>query len=212
MLSIISYIYLKHILYIWEENIMKKIILLALLLFVVLTLGCVSASDDNQKIDTTINPENNNIMLKNGEISENTVSADDSSVKLTKSSDTKTNDDDSVASNGSGEAKKTVSVKKNKVIKGKYKNKNVIVVKVNDGKKIIKVKCKYKKSLEQYLGEKKKNGKRYYVNVVYEARNGMQMDKKGWWTIGHYSKKHSKSQYDSRHDLHRPVTKLKLHY
>ena len=36
----------------------------------------------------------------------------------------------------------------------KYKNKNSITVKVKDGKKTIKVKCKYKKSYQQYLGSK----------------------------------------------------------
>ena len=57
----------------------------------------------------------------------------------------------------------------------KYKNKNNITVKVKDGKKTIKVKCKYKKSYKQYLGSKKKNGERYSVFVCYEKKNGMQM-------------------------------------
>ena len=34
----------------------------------------------------------------------------------------------------------------------KYKNKKSITVKIKDGKKTIKVKCKYKKGYEQYLG------------------------------------------------------------
>lgn len=94
----------------------------------------------------------------------------------------------------------------------KYKKKNSITVKVKDGKKTIKVKCKYKKSYKQYLGSKKKNGKRYDVSICYEKKNGMQMGKKGWWTTGTNGGMEDWAKVDYKHNKHHPVTKLKLHY
>ena len=94
----------------------------------------------------------------------------------------------------------------------KYKNKKSITVKVKDGKKTIKVKCKYKKSYNQYLGSKKKNGKRYDVFICYEKKNGMQMGKKGWWTSGTNGGMEDWAKSDAKHNKHHPVTSLKLHY
>lgn len=93
----------------------------------------------------------------------------------------------------------------------KYKNKNSITVKVKDGKKTIKVKCKYKKSYQQYLGSKIKYGKRYDVYVVYEKKNGMQQGKKGWWTVGTNGGMSDWAKFDSKHNKYRPITTLKLH-
>ena len=92
----------------------------------------------------------------------------------------------------------------------KYKNKNSITVKVNDGKKTIKVKCKYKKSYKQYLGTKKANGKKYSVFVCYEKKNGMQMGKKGWWTSGTNKGLDDGAKVGSAHNKYHPVTKIKL--
>ena len=94
----------------------------------------------------------------------------------------------------------------------KYKNKNSITVKVKDGKKTIKVKCKYKKNYKQYLGSKKKNGKRYDVSICYEKKNGMQMGKKGWWTTATNGGMEDWAKVDYKHNKHHPVTKLKLHH
>lgn len=93
----------------------------------------------------------------------------------------------------------------------KYKNKNKIKVKVKDGRKTIKVKCKYKKSYQQYLGHKYKNGKRYDVNIVYEYRNGMQHGKKGWWTDATNGGLSDWAKYGSKHNKYHPVTKVKIH-
>ena len=93
----------------------------------------------------------------------------------------------------------------------KYKNKKSITVKVKDGKKTIKVKCKYKKSYKQYLGSKKKNGKTYSVYIAYEKKNGMQNGKKGWWTAGTNAGMADGAKTDARHNKYHPVTKLKLH-
>lgn len=93
----------------------------------------------------------------------------------------------------------------------KYKNKNTITVKVKDGKKTIKVKCKYKKSYKQYLGHKKKHGKNYEVYVCYEKKNGMQNGKKGWWTCGTNAGMEDHAKTDAKHNKYHPVTKLKLH-
>jgi hypothetical protein len=94
----------------------------------------------------------------------------------------------------------------------KYKNKKCITVKVKDGKKTIKVKCKYKKSYGQYLGSKKKYGKRYDVCVCYEKKNGMQMGKKGWWTDATNGGMEDNAKYAYKHNKNHPVTKIKLHY
>ncbi|WP_296786495.1 hypothetical protein [uncultured Methanobrevibacter sp.] len=93
----------------------------------------------------------------------------------------------------------------------KYKNKKSITVKIKDGKKTIKVKCKYKKSYKQYLGSKKKNGKTYSVYVCYEKKNGMQNGKKGWWTSGSNGGLSDWAKIDTRYNKYHPVTKLKLH-
>lgn len=94
----------------------------------------------------------------------------------------------------------------------KYKNKKSITVKVKDGKKTIKVKCKYKKSYKQYLGHKKKNGKRYDVWICYEKKNGMQCGKKGWWTSATNGGMEDYAKYDYKHNKYHPVTTVKLHY
>lgn len=93
----------------------------------------------------------------------------------------------------------------------KYKNKKSITVKVKDGKKIVKVKCKYKKGYQQYLGSKKKSGKTYSVCICYEYKNGMQGGKKGWWTSGSNAGMADGAKTDSRYNKYHPVTKLKLH-
>lgn len=93
----------------------------------------------------------------------------------------------------------------------KYKNKKSITVKVKDGKKTIKVKCKYKKSYKQYLGTKKKNGKTYSVCICYEKTNGMQGGKKGWWTSGSNAGMADGAKTDYKYNKYHPVTKLKLH-
>lgn len=93
----------------------------------------------------------------------------------------------------------------------KYKNKKSITVNVKDGKKIIKVKCKYKKSYQQYLGSKKKSGKLYSVCICYEDKNGMQGGKKGWWTSGTNAGMADGAKTDHRYNKYHPVTKLKLH-
>lgn len=93
----------------------------------------------------------------------------------------------------------------------KYKNKKSITVKVKDGKKIVKVKCKYKKSYQQYLGHKKKNGKRYSVCVCYEYKNGMQGGKKGWWTDATNDGLSDYAKTGFKHNKHHPVTKITLH-
>lgn len=93
----------------------------------------------------------------------------------------------------------------------KYKNKNSITVKVKDGKKTVKVKCKYKKNYKQYLGGKKKNGKYYSVNICYEKKNGMQMGKKGWWTSGSNGGMDDNAKWGYKHNKNHPVTTIKLH-
>ena len=85
------------------------------------------------------------------------------------------------------------------------------VATVKDGKKTIKVKCKYKKGYKQYLGSKKKYGKTYSVYVCYEKKNGMQNGKKGWWTSGSNDGLSDWAKIDTRYNKHHPVTKLKLH-
>ena len=92
----------------------------------------------------------------------------------------------------------------------KYKNKKTITVKVKDGKKTIKVKCKYKKSYKQYLGSKKYKGKRYDVSVCYEKKNGMQFGKKGWWTSGSNGGMEDWAKTGAKHNKYHPVTTLKL--
>lgn len=92
----------------------------------------------------------------------------------------------------------------------KYKNKNSITVKVKDGKKTIKVKCKYKKSYKQYLGHKYKNGKRYDVYVAYEKKNGMQHGKKGWWTAATNGGMSDYAKTGCKHNKYHPVTKVTL--
>ena len=92
----------------------------------------------------------------------------------------------------------------------KYKNKKYITVKVKDGKKTIKVKCKYKKSYKQYLGSKKKNSKRYDVYVCYEHKHGMQNGKKGWWTVGTNGGMSDWAKFGTAHNKYHPVTKIKL--
>ena len=93
----------------------------------------------------------------------------------------------------------------------KYKNKKSITVKIKDGKKTIKVKCKYKKGYKQYLGSKKKYGKTYSVYVCYEKKNGMQNGKKGWWTVGSNGGMSDWAKFDSGYNKYHPITKLKLH-
>ena len=93
----------------------------------------------------------------------------------------------------------------------KYKGKNYITVKVKDGKKTVKVKCKYKKSYKQYLGHKKKNGKRYDVFVVYEKKNNMQMGKKGWWTSATNGGMSDHAKTGSKHNKYHPVTTVRIH-
>lgn len=92
----------------------------------------------------------------------------------------------------------------------KYKNKNCITVKVKDGKKTIKVKCKYKKSYKQYLGHKKKNGKNYDVYVCYEKKNGMQNGKKGWWTGGTNAGMEDYAKTGTKYNKYHPVTTIRL--
>ncbi|MBP3791233.1 MAG: hypothetical protein ILA26_04305 [Methanobrevibacter sp.] len=94
----------------------------------------------------------------------------------------------------------------------KYKNKKSITVKVKDGKKTIKVKCKYKKGYKSYLGHKYKNGKRYDVSVFYEKKNGMQFGKKGWWTSATNGGMEDWAKTGAEHNRHHPVTKVKLHH
>ena len=93
----------------------------------------------------------------------------------------------------------------------KYKKKSSITVKVKDGKKTIKIKCKYKKSYKQYLGSKKKNGKRYDVYVCYEKKNGMQNGKKGWWTSGSNGGMEDWAKTGVGYNKYHPVTTIKLH-
>ena len=93
----------------------------------------------------------------------------------------------------------------------KYKGKKSITVKVKDGKKTVKVKCKYKKSYKQYLGHKKKNGKRYDVFVVYEKKNNMQMGKKGWWTSATNGGMSDHAKTGSKHNKYHPVTTVRIH-
>ena len=93
----------------------------------------------------------------------------------------------------------------------KYKHKNSLTVKVKDGKKIVKVKCKYKKSYQQYLGTKNKYGKTYSVSVCYEKKNGMQGGKKGWWTSASNAGLSDNAKTAAKHNKYHPVTKLKLH-
>ena len=92
----------------------------------------------------------------------------------------------------------------------KYKNKKYITVKVKDGKKTVKVKCKYKKSYKQYLGSKYKNGKRYDVSVCHEKKNGMQGGKKGWWTSATNGGMSDYAKTGYKHSYRSPVTCLKL--
>ena len=93
----------------------------------------------------------------------------------------------------------------------KYKNKKSLTVKVKDGKKTVKVKCKYKKSYQQYLGLKKKNGKQYSVSVCYEKKNGMQHGKKGWWTSGTNGGMSDYAKMGTKYNRYHPITKLRLH-
>ena len=109
--------------------------------------------------------------------------------------------------------KKTTTKKKSNTVSvknGKYGNKNVITVKVKDGKKTIKVKCVYKSSYKQYLGSTYKYGKKYCVSIFYEKRNGMQHGKKGWWTSGGYGGMSDYSKHDYKYNKYHPVTSLKL--
>lgn len=92
-----------------------------------------------------------------------------------------------------------------------YKHKKSITVKVKDGKKTVKVKCKYKKGYKQYLGSKKKNGKKYSVYVAYEHKNGMQQGKKGWWTVATNAGMSNHAKTGSSYNKHHPVTKVTLH-
>lgn len=94
----------------------------------------------------------------------------------------------------------------------KYKNKSTITVKVKDGKKVIKIKCKYKKGYKQYLGHKYKNGKRYDVFVCYEKKNGMQMGKKGWWTSATNGGMEDFAKVGYKHNKYHPITTVRLHY
>lgn len=93
----------------------------------------------------------------------------------------------------------------------KYKHKKKITVKVKDGKKTIKVKCKYKKSLKQYLGHKYKNGKRYDVCVCYEYKDGMQGGKKGWWTDATNGGMEDWAKTGAAHNKHHPVKKVRIY-
>ena len=108
--------------------------------------------------------------------------------------------------------KKTTTKKKSypKPVKGKYGNKKTFTVTIKDGKKTIKVKCKYNKELEQYLGVKKKYGKRYEANICYERKNGMQMGKKGWWTIASDDGMSDYAKLGSSYNKYHPVTKVKI--
>ena len=94
----------------------------------------------------------------------------------------------------------------------KYKHKNKITVKLIDGKKIIKVKCKYKKSYHQYLGTKYKYGKKYEVSIMYEKVNGLQGGKKGWWTSATNGGMEDYAKYDYKHNKYHPITTVKLHH
>ncbi len=93
----------------------------------------------------------------------------------------------------------------------KYKSKNSITVTIKDGKKTVKVKCKYKKSYKQYLGAKKKNGKRYDVYIAYEKNNNMQNGKKGWWTSATNGGMSDHAKTAFKHNKYHPVTKVTLH-
>ena len=93
----------------------------------------------------------------------------------------------------------------------KYKNKKSIKVKVKDGRKKVRVKCKYKRSLQQYVGHKYKNGKRYDVCICHEYKNGMQGGKKGWWTDASNGGMEDYAKTGYKHNKYHPVTKITLH-
>lgn len=87
----------------------------------------------------------------------------------------------------------------------KYKNKNSITVKVKDGKKTIKIKCKYTK-YGDYYGYKKTNGEKYQADICYQPTKHNLDGKKGWGTRVTDNDGPGTCKYNKNH----PVTKIKL--
>ena len=97
----------------------------------------------------------------------------------------------------------------------KYKGKNSIALKIKDGKKKVKLKCKYDKELKQYIGYKK-TSKRYQYSacISYSKTNHCQSGKKGWSTS--VQKDDLKRKYGDGYktgfgnNKYHPVTKIKV--
>ena len=105
----------------------------------------------------------------------------------------------------------------NTVSAKQYKNKKSITLKIKDGKKTIKLKCKYDKELQQYTGLKiMKNKKSQYSAWISYAKTkySSQSGKKGWNTAVYkddLTRKHGdgyKTGYGN--NKYRPITKIKL--
>jgi hypothetical protein len=86
----------------------------------------------------------------------------------------------------------------------KYKNKKSLSVTIKDSKKTIKVKTKYKKSYQQYLGHKYQNGKRYDVYICYDH-------KYGWVSGATNGGMSNHAKFANKHNKHHPITRLTLH-
>jgi hypothetical protein len=92
----------------------------------------------------------------------------------------------------------------------KYKNKNSITVKVKDGKKTIKLKCKYT-WYHEYVCEKKIKNKEYHAYIYYKSHDDEYGYKKGWTTEVSKFKNGEWSKFGSKTSKHKPITKIKLH-
>lgn len=92
----------------------------------------------------------------------------------------------------------------------KYNDKKSITVKVIDGEKTVKVKCKYDNGLRQYIGHKDKNGKKYSVIVCYEEHDGMQGGKMGWWTSATDAGMTDGARTGSEYNMTHPVTTVEI--
>lgn len=106
----------------------------------------------------------------------------------------------------------------NTVSAKQYKNKKSITLKIKDGKKTIKLKCKYDKELQQYTGIKimKNKKSQYYAWISYaKTKYSSQFGKKGWNTAvfkDDLTRKHAE-EYKTGLGInkYRPITKIKLY-
>lgn len=83
----------------------------------------------------------------------------------------------------------------------KYKGKKSMTVTIKDGKKTVKVKCKYKKSLGEYSGKKGK-----YIATVWKGPNQSPVYK-GWNTVAKNTKTF---KVCNKLGHKKPVTKVRL--